>query len=115
VQVEHVGVGVIEDVVKVKHPMTTGSGNLNHGITRGAVRLGHGFAVLRESFEMKLDRLAHFVFALLARGAHGGDTGNIRAVRRVVRGTVALDDDQIAMSQGFSIPACLKMLASVLG
>ena len=79
--------------------------------------LGHGLAALLEPFDVEGDGVAHLGFDVLARGAGGDAARQVGRVGGVVGAVAALDHDQVSPlghRSSFN-PACLTMLAQVLG
>src|ERR1043165_9071241 len=85
---------------------------------RNARRLWHGLTAVAKSFDVEGDRLEHLSLTLLQRRSGRDTAWEIGRVRRVIGVITALDHDQIApLGHRFcsGSPACLTMLAQVLG
>src|SRR6188472_1168487 len=90
-------------------------------------RRRNGLPSFTQAFDVKPNRLSHLISTLLGRGTRSDNTREIGTVGRIVSRLTALDHDQIAAHAcrpfenspvppvSFLSPACLKMLASVLG
>jgi hypothetical protein len=80
-----------------------------------------------QAFDVKPNRLSHLIGTLVGRGTGCDNTREVGTVGRVVGRLTAFNHDQIAahvcppfedssvLPVSFLSPACLKMLASVLG
>jgi hypothetical protein len=101
-----------------------GSDLYGHALTG---RRRNGLPSFAQAFDVKPNGLSHLVGTLVGRGTGSDYTREVGTVGRIVGRLTAFDHDQIAAHAcppfgdssvppvSFLSPACLKMLASVLG
>ena len=107
--------------------LLSGSG-INKDNSSRIARLRNGITIGDQAFNMKGHRFSHQLLALWSSLGCSNDTRQVWGVRRVPSGIVTFNNDQVApahdapsspvpstSSSEFFRPACLKILASVLG